>query len=907
MRSMAETFMIGTGILALSAGGAEFWVRPELSGTVFDWTTRASYQLSENDTTTPAADPTTADTIVLPPDFVAAVTNGTTAFTTLSSCALVDMRPRSRLEIAVPEASDVADWSSPATAHNAANYLTTIIKTGAGALRLLSDCAILAPNSSNPYTYDYQVAFDVREGVLELPHPAVATTVYQEMYGLSLQAGATLKLGATVAAVHALQIRGTLSGAGMITNAVAGAKSSIRVLGNSYDGRYSVFDGVIGGSVQVYAYGSRLDLTNFDNTFSDIIDTRYDGANEGVFGVYRFSKVDGKSPIGSHSTINMSNGGTLLYLGTGNETCSRSFAMNGPPDFKIDAGAYGGVNFASGWSAYSTCTNNLILTLTGSNAAPCTVSGTFAEKYAVNNAEKIGPRVSHRIVKEGTGTWRFADNNGRLNAGVYEVNDGTLQFASIAETNVVCSLGLATALFSRYSGRYDASKRVDYAFELGATNGHVATMEYTGSSAVSVNTRKFALKGDGRLVADAGALELSGFGTLNGANATLRLAGDSAHGNTLRDITNDLGRITLVKEGNGTWTLDGDLSFRGDVRVEKGVLNVTQAYRYYRVLLKENGYGAGTSSTTGWSTNFIELCEVCLFDAQGRRMNINLTDGFSTYGLGKNKLEPGRFAVTRYSDGSYPRMDHPLYALFDDFRGSIPKSAGSTQTCQSSLQVTANIHAPTRTDPLSWISIAMRLPLGSAAVASYDFVTSAAASQNMSLYAWELQGSFDAQEWISLSDSQTDLGNPTPPGADRWQKTGEVFMSGDTANGTHEGFAARRPSAAGVFANVESVSVASGATLRTLDGVTLKGLAVDPAGAGTIDGFAFAENGTLNVLSGSDSGQTITLPGTYQNVSGLEKISGWNVKLNGNASRYRAQVSGGVIKVLPPGTLILFR
>ena len=92
-----------------------------------------------------------------------------------------------------------------------------------------------------------------------------------------------------------------------------------------------------------------------------------------------------------------------------------------------------------------------------------TVSGTFAEKYAVNNAEKIGPRVSHRIVKEGTGTWRFADNNGRLNAGVYEVNDGTLQFASIAETNVVCSLGLATALFSRYSGRYDASKRVAWA------------------------------------------------------------------------------------------------------------------------------------------------------------------------------------------------------------------------------------------------------------------------------------------------------------------------------------------------------------------------------------------------------------------------------------------------------------
>ena len=63
----------------------------------------------------------------------------------------------------------------------------------------------------------------------------------------------------------------------------------------------------------------------------------------------------------------------------------------------------------------------------------------------------------------------------------------------------------------------------------------------------------------------------------------------------------------------------------------------------------------------------------------------------------------------------------------------------------------------------------------------------------------------------------------------------------------------------------------------------------------------------MNVLSGSASGQAITLPGNYLNVSGLDKISGWSVKLNGNASRYRAHVSGDVIKVLPPGTMILFR
>ena len=46
------------------------------------------------------------------------------------------------------------------------------------------------------------------------------------------------------------------------------------------------------------------------------------------------------------------------------------------------------------------------------------------------------------------------------------VEEGVLRFTSIADTNVVCSLGLATMLQSAYTGAYNPSKNVDYAYLL---------------------------------------------------------------------------------------------------------------------------------------------------------------------------------------------------------------------------------------------------------------------------------------------------------------------------------------------------------------------------------------------------------------------------------------------------------
>jgi hypothetical protein len=106
--------------------------------------------------------------------------------------------------------------------------------------------------------------------------------------------------------------------------------------------------------------------------------------------------------------------------------------------------------------------------------------------------------------------------------------------------------------------------------------------------------------------------------------------------------------------------------------------------------------------------------------------------------------------------------------------------------------------------------------------------------------------------------------------------------------------------------NVRSVFVAAGATLKTYDGVEISSLKVDSAGAGTIDGFTFAENGTIDVANPPDDSSF--LPGTYVNCSGLENVSGWALKVNGTANaKCKVIVRNGKLYFARLGFVITFR
>ena len=108
--------------------------------------------------------------------------------------------------------------------------------------------------------------------------------------------------------------------------------------------------------------------------------------------------------------------------------------------------------------------------------------------------------------------------------------------------------------------------------------------------------------------------------------------------------------------------------------------------------------------------------------------------------------------------------------------------------------------------------------------------------------------------------------------------------------------------------NVRSVSVDEGATLRAEETVVLHALKVDAAGAGTLDGFAFAQGDscTLDVTLDADESKGVTLPGTYVNGTGLDNVAGWGIKVNGRRG-YRAKVVDGKIILVPKGISVSFR
>ena len=198
------------------------------------------------------------------------------------------------------------------------------------------------------------------------------------------------------------------------------------------------------------------------------------------------------------------------------------------------------------------------LTFCGSNTVhACVLSGTFPPKSNQKNV--------FYVIKNGTGVWRFADQTSRGSLGVIDVENGTLQFDSIAEKGIACSLGYSTNLFQRaHAVTYDNGTPVNYAFVLGG-DGTEGTMEYTGTSVACCSTRPMAIRSKGRFISDSARYTLENVYALGEGHKTLTLAGSSDHGNTATDIRDGEGTLDVVKEGSGTWTLRGTNTFTGSL------------------------------------------------------------------------------------------------------------------------------------------------------------------------------------------------------------------------------------------------------------------------------------------------------------------------------------------------------
>ena len=872
----------------LCAADDDFTLKSSLSGTDFDWSQGSSYE--------GGAAPSAAGAYVrIPSGMVAKLSAADTTSWNFVNAKIVRIRPmtsNSWLEVTV--ASGTATLSS-GIFHEASTSSTYhnhggLIKKGGGELTLAAD---------DPYSY--VTSLDVQEGTLTLYGSGSADTKYY-FDAISVAKDAVLNTvggaGVTVCT--------TFSGEGEIHGPGGGALQTFSGTKNVsvFSGK---FTGFTGDFLNVY---SPIHLSGTNSTASGTV-TLLSAASsdpDDVSGVYvptlnKSSATEGI--LGPRTTFNIggsSRPGGIHYTGTG-ETSNISLSYRGTDNGSyifIDAGPHGGLTLSGGKieAGQQSSILNTELLLEGSNVVESVFAMNLSERD--RNASNGGDHGAFHVVKRGIGTWRMADvSNTKLSGGI-SVENGLLRYDSLAEAGVRCSLGYATSLYERYSGRTNDAMRADWAMSLGTTNGTEGAMEYSGSAGVSCSTRPIALKGDGRLVQNrATPFRFKGVASKGANGKTLTLDGSSEGENVLAGLDDSGGgAISITKEGTGTWMLAADSSFRGSLAVKAGTLSVcaTNAehrwFRFTDMQVFTNTPAVNNTNYDGTPSKTFSIREMAFFNADGvcQSVGIQFTNVWQS-------VTPGFFSYAK----------DPVVAgagwikMFDD----------TTEAVSGTMPA-----APMWNDESTWIPLVIRIPSSAAAVTSFDIVWQSSMTGKNSLnypMDFKIEGSADGISWETLFITNGVIS----PGSGKWLGTMGSYNNGDLAASAtdpakrHQGISLVRTQfqAVGPLDSASSVFVATNGTLQSFGGaVELRSFGIDmETGGGTVDGFAFAERGTLSMVNAPKEGATASF--TPVNCMGVANLSNWTLLVNGReTAKFRASAQDdGTVKLTPIGFRFLVR
>ena len=759
----------------------------------------------------------------------------------------------------------------------------TIVKCGAGSFALTTNNL---NGSMNRLRY---IDFEVDEGMLKMPQESVSGDFYVRKVTVGENGTFMTCRNPNTC------IEGGLWGSGVVTNTTTSASSQLRVM--NVGSTPCVFSGrILGRGIRWYS-GGNVHLTgtnsNFSGTFQ-LWNGNGDVGNKGTTGFVKIGNPGEESSIGINSDFLASReyGARMLYLGKG-EATSKGYAYYNNHSGSTgahywDAGAYGGITFTGTWNHGSAHPERLVLM--GSNTVPCVIAGAWTGDNST--------RPTY-VIKRGAGTWRFANNSNRTLSGVIAVEDGTIEFESIAEVGVNCSLGQATCLQSSYTASaFDETKYVDYAYLLGTTST-TGTMSFVGTSDSTSRTRPFAVKGRGciRNAGLGGNLNLSGAFAATAAGGTLVLDAASDTTNVFSMIRDRAagGVLSLEKTGGGTWILEGANTFSGSLAVKDGMLLVRNLpYTWFRFTVMETNGGRkkrlGTSTTNTDSNT--ELQELALYSADGVRRNVGMTfhttyDDWTALPVGHACWARGG-TINYYSNRNGDK-------IFDD--------AKTSPACC----VVFNSTFVRLDTPSTWIPVLMHMDPDGELITMFDFSAVNAATYDRTPVAFKMDASRDGYNWEQVYCET----NATPVGHGNWYSDpSEVFVAGAVRQGkgfstSNETFAADE-----ILPNVSAVSVAPNAVLAADGPVALKALSVDASGAGngTVRGFAFAEAGTLRIEGLGALAGKCEIPMALEDCTGLENVSKWRLVVNGEAGdRYRAKARADGIVVTAAGTLIIMK
>lgn len=583
---------------------------------------------------------------------------------------------------------------------------------------------------------------------------------------------------------------------------------------------------------------------------------------------------------------------TIRYVGTGGNFTHKLKFYNDTYNPIIDGGPNGGLNFSGILNAASSNSRMSRLTLTGDHENVCTFSGEFNDTTG----------LATYVKKTGTGAWRFTGN--RKCRGVFAVEKGVLEFASIAEQGTLCSLGYANVLHDNYFGTSDETKAVPYAFLLGDGSTNVvessATLAYIGTAAASCSTRPIALNGAGRLKNDSGfALNWTGITTKGEAPGVLVLSGDGDVTNIVCDVTNGVGTVAIVKEGTGTWIADWNVNATGGLESRGGVLDIRNDtnYKWFRINFRDNW--AATNAAAGISVteyNSIMLTKLDFWSQDGVRQAV----GKVTY----NSAVNGRHLLLAPGEACFYEFVSKGYSFGESGTRTIGNLFIDDTSLLNSFLSTNKVNiAFNPIDSNTWHRIVVRLPADAAPIVKYDIAAGNAGSDGWPYMrearSWSLDASVDGVHWDETIHEQDRNGSSKTP-----TTRGQWYSSKST---TSTGFSIPSNTTSVVkMDSVAYVGASGGGVVRAEATISTSCLKVDAQSAGTIENFAFTENGTLDVANITTIGGL--LPGTYVNCTGLENVARWSLKICGKEnSKMHIVVEDGKIRIVPVGLIMTIR
>ena len=847
----------------------------------WDWTNPANFTNGK---------PENGDTVVIPETMVVYATNETaqtllnklsyinmqgkrtSASNSGSSCVLViDVPAESKYELCVPfhEESDTSGRGM-------------VRKTGEGELAL----------GRLGNVWEYRTDFDVQAGVLNM----------HELNDVAYRIGALgIAEGATVLGPDGTMFAAGVYGAGLLTNRST-TDQYFRTTGGSAANPY-IFSGQISGKMTFRTYGVQyLTGSNNVNPMCSVYSPSL--KSKGILGVPHFGNCSSESSsIGLSQNLQfLQYGGKMLYLGTGETTDKgiKIYEDGAIGQAIIDGGATGGltINGTIDFPAKRMAS----LVLEGNHTVPCALGG-----HVTYKTDDGGNWCSVHFVKRGSGTWRFENSTNRNNSTGFTIEEGVLQFDDIAEKGERSGLGTAYDTHTNYFGVYNAAAKKPWAFALGTAEKE-GTLEYVGTNGAYSTSRTIGLAGAGRLSCESDApLRFSGVMPIGEGAKTFTVAGSGTNENTIADIADAADApITLIKEGSGNWILANTNVIRGGLEVKAGRLtirNPSGQYDWFRWTIRKT-LGLYESSRT----QRVQASQFALYDSNLDRVNCGWT-------------HCGNFA--RIAPGQAAYQSRRSYTDTDNYMNEL--ELGELFYPVTNRNIRWSIVMPNEIKPSSpstHLKIVMRATNGAPEVARYDFAvrySTGKSGYEFNPESWCLEGSRDGIHWDMLHDMPATnstmfchssnnryyAANRTSYGASDDPDNPEKYNFVTTEKApVIAGSASRNINVMSGFAYVK---VSEGAVLAADgDDLEISSLRIDSTGAGAIEGFTFAESGTLDVLGVGNSGRVV-LPGTYGNVLGFVNIANWTLTVDGEATKRRIIVENGTIVLVNPGMRVILR